>query len=121
VKLGKLRKIDLDTASHQEMSAYVKAVGLKLYTRNMTPKRLRETLREFLNEKRKKPTRKQMRKYEVTITREIEHRAVVEVEAESDDVAQQMALNIADNGNPYSNRWVEGDLISQSIKTKVIK
>lgn len=61
-----------------------------------------------------------MRKYEVTILREIEYRAVIEVEAESEDVAKQMAQNIADNGNPYSNRWQEDHVLSQTFKVKVI-
>lgn len=73
------------------------------------------------DDKTKKVLRAQnMRKYEVTIIREIEYRAVIEVEAESEDVAQQMALNVADNGNPYSNRWLEDHVNSQSFKVKVI-
>lgn len=60
-----------------------------------------------------------MKRYEVTITREIEHRAVIEVEAESSDVAKQMADNIADD--PKGNHWREGDVIANSYKIKVIK
>lgn len=72
-----------------------------------------------MKKKAKKP-KLVLKKYEVTIVREIEHRAVIEVEAESEDVAKQMAENIADNGNPYSNHWVEGDTISQTTKVKVM-
>lgn len=61
-----------------------------------------------------------MKKYQVTIIREIEHRAVVEVEAESIDVAKQMAMNIVDNTNPYQNCWREGDVVSQDFKVKEI-
>ena len=72
--------------------------------------------------KKTKPKKQKlpMKKYEVTIIREVEYRAVIEVEAESFDVAKQMAINIADNGNPYSNRWVEGELMSQSFAVKVL-
>jgi hypothetical protein len=58
----------------------------------------------------------QMRKYEVTIIREIEHRAVVELEAESEDVAKQMAENMADEGG--HSYWREGDTISQTFRVK---
>ena len=57
-----------------------------------------------------------LKKYEVTMVREVEYRAVVEVEAESEDVAKQMAEAIADNG---SNRWVEGDCLSHTVMVKV--
>lgn len=70
----------------------------------------------------KKP-KKALKKYEVTIEREIRHHAVVEVEAESVDVAKQMAVIVADNGNPYSNSysnyWTKGDTVSETIKAKV--
>ena len=59
-----------------------------------------------------------MKKYEVRILREIEYRAVVEVEAESEDVAKQMAQNIADESGGY---FVEGDVLSQTFKVKVLK
>lgn len=62
--------------------------------------------------------KKKLQRYEVTIIREIEHRAVIEVEAESEDVAKQMAENLADNHNPYANYWVEGDCIDQTFKVK---
>ena len=120
----KKKKFDLDSATHQEMSAYVQKMRWKLLTRNLTSERLRETIREFLDSKKKHTMQRaralSMVKYEVTIVREVEHRAVIEVEAESEDVAKQMAETIADNGNPYSNRWVEGDCLSQNIKVKVI-
>jgi hypothetical protein len=56
-----------------------------------------------------------LRKYEVTITREIEHRAVVEVEAENGDVAKQMAVNMADELGGY---WMEDHVTSETFKVK---
>jgi len=59
-------------------------------------------------------------RYEVTIIREIEHRAVVEVVAANVETAKEMAEAIADNGNPYSRYWVEGDCLSSSMKVKLL-
>lgn len=66
--------------------------------------------------KKKKP----LKKYEVTILREIEYRAVVEVEAESEDVAQQMAVNTADHPHPHNRHWQEDHVLSQTFKVKVL-
>jgi hypothetical protein len=65
------------------------------------------------------PRRKrELKKYTVTIIREIEHRAVVEdVVAESEDVAKQMAQEMADE--PRSGYWQENHVIAQTIRTKV--
>jgi hypothetical protein len=56
-------------------------------------------------------------KYEVTIKREIEHTAVVEVEARSSEEAADMAVNIVDELKP--SPWREGDVLSMSTKAKV--
>lgn len=42
----------LDNATHEEMTAYVRKIGLKLYTKNMSTKQLRKTLREYLFRKK---------------------------------------------------------------------
>lgn len=62
-----------------------------------------------------------LKKYQVTIVREVEHRAVVDVEAETEteDVAKQMAEIVADE--PRSGCWVEGHVISSTIRAKEIK
>lgn len=60
-----------------------------------------------------------LKKYQVTIVREVEHRAVVDVEAETEDVAKQMAEIVADE--PRSGCWVEGHIISSTIRAKEIK
>ncbi len=70
--------------------------------------------------KKARVAKRDLKKYEVTIIREIEYRAVIEVEAESQDVAQQMAVAVADNGNPYSNRWQRDHVNSQTFRFKVI-
>jgi hypothetical protein len=56
-------------------------------------------------------------KYEVTIKREIEHVAVVEVEARSAEEAVDMANNLVDD--PKANYWREGDVLSHTAKAKV--
>lgn len=61
---------------------------------------------------------KKLKKYKVTMVREVEYHANVEVEAESADVAKQMAENIADGGRGY---WVEGDCIAHTAKAEVIE
>lgn len=58
-------------------------------------------------------------KYEVTIKREIEHVAVIEVEARSAEEAQGMAENEADEA--HSRHWREGDVLSQNIKVKRLR
>ncbi len=58
-------------------------------------------------------------KYEVTIKRQIEHVAVIEVEARSAEEAEDMAKNEADE--PRSGHWREGDVISENIKAKLIR
>lgn len=58
-------------------------------------------------------------RYEVTIKREIEHRAVIEVEARSAEEAEQIAEAEADE--PNSGHWREGDIISASVKAKLIR
>lgn len=62
---------------------------------------------------------KKMSKYAVTLKREIEHTAVVEVEARSTEEAIDMANNIVDE--PKSNYWREGDVISHTAKAKVVR
>lgn len=66
--------------------------------------------------KQKNPTIK----FEVTITRQIEYHATVEVEATNADDAKAKAADIVDNKNPYANRWVEGDVIDETVKVKVV-
>lgn len=58
-------------------------------------------------------------KYEVTIKREVEYTAVVEVEARSAEEAQDMANNIVDE--PKSKYWREGDVVSHTAKAKVLR
>lgn len=60
-----------------------------------------------------------MSKYQVTIKREIEHTAVVDVEARSVEEAVDMANNIVDE--PKSNYWREGDVLSHTAKAKVVR
>ena len=57
-------------------------------------------------------------KYEVTVKRQMEHVAVVEVEARSAEEACDIANNVIDDG---STRWNEGDIICQDAKAKVIR
>lgn len=56
-------------------------------------------------------------KYEVTIRREVEHTAVVEVEARSAEEACGMAENVVDTLRP--SPWREGDVVSMSAKARV--
>lgn len=56
-----------------------------------------------------------IRKYLVTMEREILFTAEVEVEAESEDVAKDLALNIADSSGGY---WMEQDCLSHMSKAK---
>lgn len=58
-------------------------------------------------------------KYEVTIKREIEHVAVVEVDARNAEEAVDMANNMVDE--PKSTYWREGDVLSQTAKAKVMR
>ncbi len=58
-------------------------------------------------------------KYEVTIKREIEHVAVVEVEARSSEEAADMAVNVVDEQKP--SPWREGDVLAMSTKVKVLR
>lgn len=60
-----------------------------------------------------------MSKYEVTIKREVEYTAVVEVEARNAEEAQQTAEAAADNAG--ANYWREGDVTSQTAKAKIIR
>ena len=57
-------------------------------------------------------------KYEVTIRREVEHVAVVEVEARNADEAKRTAESVVDAAN--ANDWREGDVINQTTKVKLI-
>lgn len=59
-----------------------------------------------------------LKTYEVRLIREVEYHTVVEVEAESEDVAKDMAANEADSGRGY---WSEGACLSHSAKVKEIK
>ncbi len=43
----KKKKFDLDNATHQEMVSYVQEIGLKLHTKNLDTKKLRNILREY--------------------------------------------------------------------------
>lgn len=52
-KLLKDKPVDLDNMSHQEMSSFVQKIGLKLYTKNLSTKDLRKTLREYLKDKKR--------------------------------------------------------------------
>jgi len=58
-------------------------------------------------------------KYEVTIKREVEHTAVIEVEARNADEAKEVAEAAADAAN--ANHWREGDIVSQTAKVKVMR
>lgn len=60
-----------------------------------------------------------LKRYIVTIRREIEHRAEVEVEAESQDVAKQLAETVVDNHRP--SLWREGDVLSNTVTVKVAR
>jgi len=58
-------------------------------------------------------------RYEVTIKREIEYVAVLEIDARNAEEAQQIAETTVDEVN--SRVWREGDVISQNMKVKVIR
>ncbi len=58
-------------------------------------------------------------KYEVTLRREIEQVAVVEVEARNVEEAIETAINFADNQLP--SPWREGDVIGESSKAKLVR
>lgn len=62
---------------------------------------------------------KKMSKYEVTIKREVEYTATVEVEARSAEEAVDMANNVVDE--PKSTYWREGDVLSHTAKAKVVR
>jgi hypothetical protein len=58
-------------------------------------------------------------KYEVTIKREVEYTAVVELEARNADEAKDIAEANADAAG--ANYWREGDVVSQTAKVKVLR
>ncbi len=58
-------------------------------------------------------------KYTVTIKREIEHTAVVEVEARSVEEAEQVAEVAADE--PKSGYWREGDVIDEKVTARLVR
>ena len=51
-KLIKSDPVNLDNMSHQELSSFAQTLRLKLYTKNMSTKDLRKTLRDCLKKKR---------------------------------------------------------------------
>jgi hypothetical protein len=55
-------------------------------------------------------------KYEVTITRTIEHKATVEVEAVSLEAAKVLGYEKACEADA---RWVEGDMVDETTKAQV--
>ncbi len=57
--------------------------------------------------------------YEVVIKREIEHTAVVTVEARSLEEAQDIAKVNADAAD--SRYWREGDVLSETVKGKLVR
>lgn len=58
-------------------------------------------------------------KYEVIIKRQIEHVATIEVEARNAEEAEEIGKREADE--PRSGHWREGDIISESVKAKVLR
>lgn len=56
-------------------------------------------------------------KYTVTIKREIEHVAVVEVEARNAEEAEEKAKQEADE--PKSGYWREGDVIDEKVTARL--
>lgn len=58
-------------------------------------------------------------KYEVTIRREVEHVAVVEVEARNADEAKETAESVVDAAN--ANHWRRGDVVNQTTKVKLLR
>lgn len=94
-------------------------------SRTQKPDRRQSTRRQADKTKKRLASNKQpiarigntlLYKYEVTLTREIEHEAVVEVEAESEDVAKQLAEAMADA--PNARYWQEQSVIAFSSKVK---
>ncbi len=63
--------------------------------------------------------KKKLTKYEVTIRREVEHVAVVEVEARNAEEACETAESIVDGLKPTA--WREGDVTAMSAKAKVLR
>lgn len=63
--------------------------------------------------------KKKFSKYEVTLTREVEYTAVVEVEARTAEEAKETALGVADAVG--ANNWREGDVTNYSALVKVIR
>jgi hypothetical protein len=55
---------------------------------------------------------KKLRKYEVTIRREVEYTCVVEVEARSTEEARDVARDAADN---VDSCWLEGGVLDESV------
>lgn len=62
---------------------------------------------------------KKLHKYEVTIKREVEYTAVIEIEARTAGEAEDMANNMADE--PKANHWREGDVVSHTTKAKLAR
>lgn len=58
------------------------------------------------------------KKYEVVITREIQHRLVLEVEARSVEEAEGIGAASAD---AMDNHWLEDHVIDQKVKAKVVR
>jgi len=56
---------------------------------------------------------KKLRKYAVTIRREVEYTCVVEVEARSTEEARDVAKVAADAAD--DRHWVEGDVLDESV------
>ena len=57
-------------------------------------------------------------KYRVTIKREVEYLAILEVEARNAEEAQETAESVASADAAY---WVEGGVVSQVAKAKVLR
>ena len=56
---------------------------------------------------------KKLRKYEVTVRREVEYTCVVTVEARSTEEARDVAKVAADAAD--DRHWVEGDVLDESV------
>jgi GTPase Era involved in 16S rRNA processing len=70
-----------------------------------------------VSNKKKKP-KLPLKKYEVTITREIQHHAVVEVEAADEEAAKELAVTVADHPHPHNRHWQEDHVIDQTFRVK---
>ena len=58
-------------------------------------------------------------RYIVTLKREVEFTAEIEVEARSAEEAQDTAANMADDAR--ASFWREGDVTSESAKAKLVR